>query len=320
MRLLHVLAGLMTAVYLPAPGFAEGIAAHEEYIYQIAFSRDGALMATAGGDNTAIIWDVASRRKRHVLKHESAVYTAQISPDGKRVATGSGDGCVALWDTHTGDLLLRTRRHADAVYCLAYSPNGQLLASAGGSTDGGDAVCRISTAADLQPVTELAGHERQVYGLTFSPDGNTLASGSSDKTIRLWNLGSSKARVLRGHTSDVYRSAFSPDGQHLATASQDSTVRLWSVPSGRILHTFKGKPHNPFYTVTFSPDGHTLAAVGDDRRLHLFDSTQLTPRSQQELSKKALYALAFHPAHPFLSTGGEDGQVHFVGLKSKDQE
>ena len=78
----------------------------------------------------------------------------------------------------------------------------------------------VSQAVDLRPVTELAGHERQVYGISFSPDGKSLATGSSDKTLRLWNIETGHSATWRGHTSDVYRGAFSPDGRHFATASR----------------------------------------------------------------------------------------------------
>ena len=181
-------------------------------------------------------------------------------------------------------------------------------------------MCRISRAADLHPVREFAGHERQVYGITFSPDGKTIASGSSDKTVRLWNLASGEATIWRGHTSDVYRGAFSPDGKRFATASEDSTVRLWSVESGRTLKVFKGKPRNPFYAVAFSPDGRTLAAVGDDRHLHLLRSTDLHPRSQRELSDKALYAVAFHPRENLLAAAGEDGRIYLVAAEAGNAE
>ena len=193
-----------------------------------------------------------------------------------------------------------------------FAPSGEQLASAGGSTDGGDTVCRIWNFPDLQLVSELSGHQRQVYGVAFSPNGQTLATSSSDKTIRLWDLSSGANRVLEGHTSDVYRCSFSPDGRHIVTTSQDGSVRLWSVESKDVALLFNAGKKNPLYAAVYSREGKSLAAVGDDRRLRVWDASGLGLRFEREIGRHALYAVAFSPDHRFIAVAGEDGKVYLI--------
>jgi WD40 repeat protein len=73
-------------------------------------------------------------------------------------------------------------------------------------------------------------HGDNVYSIAFSPDGKYLASGSGDKTVKLWNVESQKeVNTLKKHKDKVTSVAFSPDGKYMASGSYDHTVKLWSV-------------------------------------------------------------------------------------------
>ncbi|CAK79606.1 unnamed protein product (macronuclear) [Paramecium tetraurelia] len=119
--------------------------------------------------------------------------------------------------------------------------------------------------------TGLDGHSSTVYSVNFSPDGTTLASGSDDKSIRLWDVKTGQQTAkLDGHSQAVISVNFSPDGTTLASGSLDNSIRLWDVKTGQQKAKLDGHSHY-VYSVNFSPDGTTLASGSFDNSIRLWD-------------------------------------------------
>jgi WD40 repeat protein len=139
------------------------------------------------------------------------------------------------------------------VKAVAFSPDGKYLAVAGSIG------IWLYDAKTYQEVKYLESYS-PLTSVSFSPDGSMLASGSYDKTIKLWEVKSGNLiRTLTGHTNHVISVSFSPDGSMLASGSGDKTIKLWEVKSGNLIRTLAGH-RDRVYSVSFSPDGSMVAS------------------------------------------------------------
>ncbi|NJR74165.1 MAG: protein kinase, partial [Scytonema sp. CRU_2_7] len=117
----------------------------------------------------------------------------------------------------------------------------------------------------------LIGHSGDVNSLAFNSLGTTLASGSDDKTIKLWNLKSRKEiRTLKGHKGIIYSVAISPDGQTLVSGSDDNAAKVWNLKTGQEIRTIEA--HSSLInSVTITPDGQKVASGSYDKTIKIWD-------------------------------------------------
>ena len=176
------------------------------------------------------------------------------------------------------------------------------------------------TRRDLPPgvklLRTLKGHEGIVLSVASDPQGEMLASGSADKTVKLWEASSGKLlRTLEGHKGAVWSVAFDPQGETLASGSDDKTVKLWDVRCGKLLRTLEGH-QSRVYGVVFSPQSKTLASSGyQDCRVYLWKvggKLHHTLESHQGF----VTDVAFDPQGDTLASGSNDKTVRLWDARS----
>ena len=160
----------------------------------------------------------------------------------------------------------------------------------------------------------LRGHESLVASVAFSPDGQYIASGSYDKTVRLWNRqGDPIAPPFRGHEEPINSVAFSPDGQYIASASLDQTVRLWDLQGQTIGQPFRGH-EAVVYAVTFSPDGQYIASGGFDYTVRLWSLNGESIGQPFQGHEDVVLSVAFSPDGQYIASSSDDNTVRLWDL------
>ena len=163
--------------------------ATKENVFLGAFSPDGKFLALRSKDNTVKIWEIGNWREVTTLKgHEGAVYLVTFSPDGKFLISGGGDEAVKVWDVGSWREVITLKGHISEG---AFSPDKKFLAFMSNATV---KVCEVGS---WREVATLRGHEDLVFSVSFSPDGKFLASGSNDKTVKVWGWGLQGSLLLK---------------------------------------------------------------------------------------------------------------------------
>jgi len=155
---------------------------------------------------------------------------------------------------------------------------------------------------------DLEGHAARVNSVAYMPNGKFLASGSSDNTVRGWNLRTGRSvGNLPGSLDRVNSVSFSPDTRFLAAGGFDKAIRVWKLPNGEPFNTFK---HSEWvWSVAISPDGRILASGGADKKIKLWSlETAELLRTLDEHSHWVL-SIVISLDGGILASGGADGAV-----------
>jgi WD40 repeat protein len=143
-------------------------------------------------------------------------------------------------------------------------------------------------------------HQATVFRIAFSPDSQTIATAGLDGSVILWRVNGQQIRRIQAHQVPIWGIAFSPNGKHIASASGDGTVKLWHI-NGKLVKTLSGHGSR-VNNVVFSPDGKTIASAGLDQTVKLWDDRGNLLRTLDG-NKSFIWDVAFCPAtnvHPVL--------------------
>lgn len=164
----------------------------------------------------------------------------------------------------------------------------------------------------------LTGHTAAVNGLAISPDGKLVVSGSSDKTVRLWDLETGQEIRQLLQDAAVWSVTFNADGTLLAIGCQDKTIPLWEVASLQKRLTLSGHTQ-AVKTIAFHPQHPFLASGSGDKTIRLWDVHSGKEVAMLSNHRLQVNALAFSPDGRWLASGSSDRTVCLWRVHTLDQ-
>lgn len=261
--------------------------------------RGGILLASCSSDLTIKLWDPADGYKniRTLPGHDHSVSAVRFIPSGSAGAPLSGnllvsasrDKTLKIWDVTTGYCIKTLHGHTDWVRDVCPSADGRFLVSTGD-----DMTARLwdlsASSSEVRQV--MHGHEHYseccamaptssyrylapLAGLKNPPPASNtaefMATGSRDKTIRVWDARGTCLMTLIGHDNWVRALVFHPGGKYLLSVSDDKTLRCWDLSQEGKCVKVLGDTHERFVTclrwapgIVKSADSDAATTTGGD--------------------------------------------------------
>ena len=212
----------------------------------------------------------STRTIKPFVAHSSNVNCLALGRKSAGVlVTGGEDALINVWRLGRPSALLNLTGHASPITCVDFDHREEMVT--GGSFGGSIKVFDLS--AHGKVVRTYQGHHTAVTSIDHHPYGGHVVSGSTDSTVRLWDLRRKNCRsTFKGHAGAVTCVRFSPDGSQVASGSDDGRIKIWDLNAGKLLQEFQ---HKGVRSIEYHPNDFLMCSIGKDRCIKIWDVDQM---------------------------------------------
>jgi len=230
--------------------FERTLKGHTNAVQGLAYDHTGNVLASCSADLTIKIWDTRTYDCTKTLHgHDHNVSSITFMPSGDQLVSASRDKTIKIWEVATGYCVKTLKGHDEWVRSVIVNEEGNLLASCSN-----DQTARIWHIDKGEDVLTLREHTHVVECLAFSrsvkegqfgrskpePSAQLLATGSRDKTIKIWEVATGQCiQTLTGHDNWIRGVVFHPSNNFLISVSDDKSIRIWDLKQNRCLKTIQ---------------------------------------------------------------------------------
>ena len=294
-------------------------------ILSLALLKDNQLVIAANSEMLRVYQPISEEFGRFgkptlLDGHKDMVLCVDSNCNGDRFVSGSKDQTILIWqmfDASWGKIAIG-KGHAHNVNAVMFSKlTNDFVVSTG--QDLTLKVWDLSTVVEpYEKVVKItthwtrAGHEKDINAIDLSPNDRFIATGSSDKTAKIWNVSNGEEiTTLSGHKKGIWCVKFSPFDQCLATASADCMIRLWNISDFDCMRTFQGHTTGVLQ-VEFITRGTQLVSCDTQGILKVWTIKSMVCELTLDVHNDKVWGMAVMEDGKYLITGGSDSNVHVL--------